>query len=432
MIKTVLSKCAGALAVSVLVSAIGYAQGGMVQIEGTVKMKSDDGKGKPVQGAIIDIYRRDIKGSWKDLKTDKNGHYIRLGMTVQGVFMVVISGPGIKPSYVDNVRPGQNPVVDFEAEPGDGQRLTYEEIVKQVGQMKTQTAQPGAAAPPVMSKEEKAKLEAQQKAQKEEYAKNEELQQGFDAALKHFNTGVELKKNKKPEEALSEFEQASKVDPNKHGALAEVAHRSHAHMAEINSQLGVDLYNQKQKDAAKTHFEAAVASIKRAIEVAGIAKEKEKDKEKAVNADLIVYYDIEAKNVKFLVELFGESKLIDDELKDLDKAEALDGANKKKLEVFKGDLYRSAGNTDSAVAAYKVVLAADPSNLDALFGAGLSLLASEDKAKLQESANYLADFVSKAPASDRRVADAKSTLDALKNDQKVEAEKPAKRGKAKP
>jgi len=40
--------------------------------------------------------------------------------------------------------------------------------------------------------------------------------------------------------------------------------------------------------------------------------------------------------------------------------------------------------------------------------------------------NALAEFVSKAPATDKRVADAKATIDAIKNQFNVEAEKPEK------
>ncbi|HYV07425.1 MAG TPA: hypothetical protein VFB82_22715, partial [Blastocatellia bacterium] len=85
--------------------------------------------------------------------------------------------------------------------------------------------------------------------------------------------------------------------------------------------------------------------------------------------------------------------------------------------------------TDDAVAAYKAVLAADPANIDALYGLGLTLIAGTEKTQIQEGANTLADFVSKAPATDKRVAIVKEALEGVKNAYKVEAEKPARRGK---
>ena len=52
---------------------------------------------------------------------------------------------------------------------------------------------------------------------------------------------------------------------------------------------------------------------------------------------------------------------------------------------------------------------------------------NNDKAKYQEAANYLQQFVEKAPDTEKLKelkADAKAILDELKNQQNVKAEKP--------
>jgi cytochrome c-type biogenesis protein CcmH/NrfG len=102
--------------------------------------------------------------------------------------------------------------------------------------------------------------------------------------------------------------------------------------------------------------------------------------------------------------------------------------------VLKADMLRSAGRTDEAIAAYKQVIAADPTAVDALYGLGLTLIAGTERAQIQEGANTLADFVSKAPATDKRVPIVKDALEGVKNAYKVEAEKPAApaRGRKKP
>jgi cytochrome c-type biogenesis protein CcmH/NrfG len=102
--------------------------------------------------------------------------------------------------------------------------------------------------------------------------------------------------------------------------------------------------------------------------------------------------------------------------------------------VLKADLYRSGGRTDEAVAAYKKVLAADPNYADAIYGLGLSLIGSSERAQIQEGANALAEFLAKAPATDKRVPIVKSSLEELKNGLKIEAEKPAApaKGRKKP
>jgi hypothetical protein len=48
---------------------------------------------------------------------------------------------------------------------------------------------------------------------------------------------------------------------------------------------------------------------------------------------------------------------------------------------------------------------------------------NNDKAKYQEAANYLQQFVDKAPDTDKLKDDAKAILEELKNQQNVKAEK---------
>ena len=186
--------------------------------------------------------------------------------------------------------------------------------------------------------------------------------------------------------------------------------------------MGVDLFNKKQRPEAKTHFEAAVASVKKALAMApGDTAENNPN----LNNDLVIYYNILAKNVGLLVEYYGVADLVDPTVKEIEKAEAIDAANVNKWGVLKADMYRSAGRTNDAVAAYKKVLAADPNNADALYGLGLTLIASTERPQIQEGANALAEFVAKAPPTDKRVPIVKDALEGVKNAYKVEAEKPA-------
>ena len=414
-------KCA---ALAALLSATAFGQAGLTQIEGTVKIKSPDGKLTPVPGAMVDIYRTDIKGHW-DVKTDKAGHYIRLGMSYVGDYVIIASGPGMQPTFVNGVKLSQTSVVDVVAAAGDGSKLTLEQVQASLSG-KGNAPGPGAP-PPKSSSQDKGKAEAADKAAKEQQAKNSELQATFDAGVKHYNAGVELKKANKVQEALSEFEQAAAIDPSKNEAFIELSHKANANAAEADYVIGVDLFNQKKRDDAKPYFEKAVDAINKAITVAPMDK-----KNANVNNDLIVYYDILAKNTKLLVEHYGQANRLDDFSKQIDKAEELDAAHKAKWENIKGDTYRAAGQTDKAVEAYKTVLAMDANNADALYGIGLALVASSDKEQLQLAANYLADFLAKAPA-DKRAGQVKEAVDALKT-MNVEAEKPKARQqhKAKP
>jgi tetratricopeptide (TPR) repeat protein len=424
MFRTSLLRAAGLAAIAALMSTAAFAQVG--QVEGTIRLKQADGSVKPAPGIQIDIYRLDIKGRY-DVKTDKNGHFVRLGLPLQGNYLFVFSGPGAMPTWMNNVRITQMPVVDTTLDAGDGTTLTLEDVQKQLGMQKS-TGAPGAAPPP-KSAADKAKAEAAQKELEAAATEGKELQASFDLAVKHFNEGVKLKTANNYEAALTEFEESTKLDPTKNKNFVEIAHRSNAQVAETNYQLGADKFNKKDRAGAKPHFEKAITSINRAIAVASSATD-----DPTVNNDLIVYYGILEKNARILVENYGEAKLVDDTIKAISKAETLDAANKNKWGVLKADMYRSAGRTDEAVAAYKAVIAADPTAIDALYGLGLTLIASTERPQIQEGANTLADFVAKAPPTDKRVPIVKEALEGVKNAYKVEAEKPAApaRGRRKP
>jgi tetratricopeptide (TPR) repeat protein len=423
MLITILKKAATLVALAALLSVVAGAQ--TSQIEGTVKIKAEDGTLKPVVGALIDIYRTDVKGHW-EVKTDKGGHFIRLGLPLQGTYLFVASGPGMQPYYQNNVRISQTPNLEFVVAPGDGGTLTLEQVQSLIKGGGAAAVQPGPSKP--VSAADKAKAEAEAKEYEAKLKEGKELQASFDAARVHYNTGVEMMKATPPNyaAALTEFEQATSVDPGKHAAMAELAYKANANLAETHYQIGVDMFNKKDKPGAKPHFEAAVAAINKAITTAsGVTSDPN------VNNDLIIYYNILAKNAQLLVEFYG-ANIIDDTIKSFDKAEALDATNKNKWEIAKGRMFQAAGRTDEAVAAYKSVLASEPNNIDALYYMGLTLLASSEREKIQESVNALADFVAKAPATDKRVPDAKSTIEAIKAQFKIEAEKPAKRAGRKP
>ncbi|HZM89305.1 MAG TPA: tetratricopeptide repeat protein [Blastocatellia bacterium] len=425
MFRTRLLRAVGMVVVAGLLSTLVFAQTG--QVEGTIRLKQADGKIVPAPGIQIDIYRTDIKGRY-EVKTDKTGHFVRLGLPLQGTYLFVFSGPGAVPTWMNNVRITQMPVVDTTLDAGDGTVLTLEDVQKQIASQKT--GGPGAAPPPrSMSPADKAKAEAAQKELEAANKEGKELQESFDNAVKHFNEGVKLKTANNYEGALAEFEQSTKLDPSKNKHFVEIAHRSNAQVAETNYQIGADKFNKKDRTGAKPHFESAVAAINRAIAVASAVTD-----DPTVNTDLITYYGILEKNARILVENYGEAKLVDDTVKAIAKAETLDATNKNKWGVLKADMFRSAGRTEEAVAAYKAVIAADPLFVDALYGLGLTLIASTERAQIQEGANTLADFVAKAKPEDKRVPIVKDALEGVKNAYKVEAEKPAApaRGRKKP
>jgi tetratricopeptide (TPR) repeat protein len=415
MYSSIIKRGAGLLVLALILSTAVFAQ--TSAIEGTVKVRAADGTTTPVAGAIVDIYRRDVKGHW-EVKTDKAGHYVRLGMPLTGTYLVVASGPGMQPTWVNGARLGQSPIVDLVANPGDGMRPTLEQVLEWMAQQ----SRGGPSAPAAVSEADRAKAEAAKKDYEAKVKESQALQGNFDQARAHFLKGVELKNANSYQEALAEFAQATNVDPTKHAAFLELAYKANAQIAETHYQMGVELFNQKKRDEAKAHFQKAMEAANKAVEYASTDTANAN-----INNDLVIYYNIVGKNAALLVEHYGMADLVDPTVKTLDKAETIDAANKNKWIILKANMYRFAGRSDDAVAAYKSVLAAEPNNLDAIYNMGLTLLASAEKEKLQEAANALAEFVAKAPADDKRIPEVKSSLEVLKNEFKVEAEKPSRR-----
>lgn len=422
MISRMMKRAVSLCALMLLAATFAHAQ--TAQIEGTVKLKAEDGTEKPVVGAMIDIYRTDIKGQW-DVKTDKAGRYLRLGLPVTGTYLVAVSGPGIQPTWFTNVRLNEKPIVDFNVTPGDGSRLTKEQIQTIIAERK---AGGGSGGQPTVSSADRAKAEAAKKEYEAKVKESQELQLNFDQLRARYNKGIELKNASNYQAALSEFEAAAVADPTKHAAFAELVHKANAQLAEANYQLGVEAFNQGKRDEAKPHFEKAVSAIQKAITVASNPSPSDSSGAAAQGgAELIAYYNILSKNALLLVEHYGAANLIESTGQAFDKVQALDAPNKGKWAAQKADLYRFAGRTEDAAAAYKAILATDPNNVDALYGLGLTLIASTEKAVIQEGTNALADFVSKAPATDKRMPAVKEALEAVKNAYKIEAEKPSRR-----
>jgi tetratricopeptide (TPR) repeat protein len=100
-----------------------------------------------------------------------------------------------------------------------------------------------------------------------------------------------------------------------------------------------------------------------------------------------------------------------------------DPAKKTKARVDVAQMLLDSGASDKAFAEFQKILADDPANVDAMLGAGLALFQSGDKTKFQDAANYLQNFVDKAPETHRLKASAKEALDYLKSAENVKPQK---------
>ncbi|HEU4434689.1 MAG TPA: hypothetical protein VFR51_14995, partial [Pyrinomonadaceae bacterium] len=92
----------------------------------------------------------------------------------------------------------------------------------------------------------------------------------------------------------------------------------------------------------------------------------------------------------------------------------MDPVKKTRAQLDMAQMLMDSGAADKALVEYQAVLATDPGNADANFGAGIALFSQSDKAKYQEAANYLQKFVDVAPDSHPFKDDAKAILTQMK------------------
>jgi len=156
------------LATSLLVlsaSMLASAQTG--QLRGHVTMKQADGTVQPVADAVIDVYRVDIATKAPfSTKTNKKGQFAYAGLTYTGDYVIVASAPGAQAYWQPGVKAGRD--VDYAVDllPGDGKRLTGDEL-------KTLMASSGS------SSSSGGKESAEERAKRAELMKkNEEIAEG--------------------------------------------------------------------------------------------------------------------------------------------------------------------------------------------------------------------------------------------------------------
>src|ERR1043166_2210963 len=88
-----------AAAVVLLCSAVvSFAQ--VEPMRGSVKLVGADGKPTPVAGAVIDVWRTDMKADYHT-KSDKKGDWVFAGLPFVGTYTVSVSAPGAKTPGAD-------------------------------------------------------------------------------------------------------------------------------------------------------------------------------------------------------------------------------------------------------------------------------------------------------------------------------------------
>ncbi len=404
-------------------SLIASAQSG--QLRGHVFLKQADGTKIPAAEAAIDVFRTDISGKYST-KTNKKGEWIFAGLPYSGTYIVAASLSGAQPNWVTGVKAGRETDYVIDLSPGDGRRLSYEELKSSAP--KRGAAEPEAAAQP--SGDDKAKAEEIARKNAEITARNEKATKSNEVVARTFQAGNEALKAKNYDEAIKQFEEGLAADPEQPALLV---NEGRAYTAR-----GVDRYNAAvtSKDeaargsgieSAKADFKAAAAATSKAV---GMIKTQTAPSDPAELArftnNKLAAHTVNAEAYRLFVSKADPSQA-DAGLaafKDYIAVET-DPVKKAKAQLDAAQLLLDAGAVDKAFTEFQAIITAEPDNPDANLGAGLALFASGDKAKYQEAANFLQHYVDVAPETHKFKTDAKAILAELKNTEKVTPEKTA-------
>ncbi len=398
--------------------------------EGKVTLKQADGKEVPVADAVVEFFRTDISGKFQT-KSDKSGNYVHAGLPFGGTFIIAASAPGARPEFITGVRVNQQPANNFALSPGDGTRLTLEQI-------KASMAAPGAGQPAAggggagrESKEAKAQREEAERKNAEILESNKKVEEANVVIARVFKAGNEAFVAKRYDEALTNYDEGLRADPEQAVLYLNKSIVLKSRAVE-NFNAALKAKDTAAKDAAKADFSASADNAEKAVKYYREVVSKRSAGQPAAaggaaspNRDESLNY-LAARSEAYRLALLTSTPVTSDlavtAIQEYVTAET-DPAKKAKAEASLGDALFQGGKIDEAVAAYQKVLASNPNNLEAMFGLGIALAADPSGAKNTEARDLLQKFADKTDAANPRKQEAmdmaKYLDDTIKNPAKA-------------
>ena len=410
-------------------------------VSGRVEMKKADNTTELVSGAMVEVFRTDQKGKFPAAKTGRKGDFAFAGLPLGATFAFSVSGPKLTPRIVPNIRAGAENLVIVVTE-GDGKRLTEDEVRQSF------------AAPPATGKTGEAKTEksagemtAEQKKAQEEYlkkvaeveSKNKKIGESTVVIKRTLEEGSKAFDAKNYDLAIAKFDEGITADPDFAGS-APILLNNKALALTIRA---TNNYNQAIKADAATKASAMV-SVKKDFAEAAAASDKSIEILKTATApDAAIQKNYDDAKFNALINRKEAYRLMVKTGADRNKAkEALvafqeyiaaepDAKKKSDSQLALAEALQDSNDFDQAVIEFEKILVTDAKNVDALAGAGFSLVnvgyINNDKEKLQQGANYLQKFAEVAPDAHKYKDDAKALLDSLKKEQNVAPQKTTKK-----
>jgi len=401
-------------------------------VTGNVLLKKADGTSVPIEGVTVEAFRTDIKGSGPASKTDKRGNFSFAGLQIGSTYVLSFSGPGATPTYYPNVQPGRAAELKIQMEEGDGRKLTPDEVRQLV-------SQPAGATTGEMTEEQKKAQAEFEKKKAEVESNNARIQEEnkiIEASLKEGNDAFTAKNW---DVAVAKYDAGINANPTFAGSAPVLLNNRGAALRER----AVKTYNENVKATDASVKVAAFGKVKADLGEAADGYHKAWTIMKNASATDIADPKVKETQMANAVRgaadtfrLMAQTEQVDETKIALAKemlpeyqTMETDAAKKENSKLILGDLYRVTGDADNAIAEYRKVVEANPENLDALAGLGLSLVnagyINNNKEQLQEGANYLQKFASAAPATHKYKDDATGLIESLKAEQKITPQKVA-------
>jgi tetratricopeptide (TPR) repeat protein len=421
------------LACAVVVLAFSSAAFGQsATIEGTVTHKKADGSTAPLEGATVEAFRSDQKTSAPPVTTGKRGEFVFLALQPGGVYILSISAPGAEPTFLPNVKAGTSGL-KFELKPGDGRRLTPEEV-REAATIAGNSGQ--------MTEEQKKAQAEQEKKRAEVEAKNKQIESETKIIQASLKDGNDAFAAKNWDLAVAKYDEGIAANPtyggsapvlmnNRGAALRERAVATYnANVRSTDAGAKVAAFAKVKADlgeAAETHHKAwTLLKAAPASEITGPVKDAQIATAIRGASDtfrlMALTEQVDDTKLAFAKEILVEYQNVE-----------TDPIKKESSKLILADLYRVSADMDNAVAEYRKVLETSPDNLDGMVGLGLSLVnagfINDNKEQLQEGANMLQKFASAAPDTHKYKKDATEAIEMLKTEQKITPQKvtPARR-----
>jgi tetratricopeptide (TPR) repeat protein len=434
----------GSVAFVLSISLAAFAQNG--QLRGHVTLKQADGTVVPAAEAVVDVFRTDLTTEYH-LKASKRGEFVHAGLPFGGDYIIGVSMPGAQPTYLPGVKVGRDIDYSIEMQPGDGSRLTIAQIKQlQAGSGSSSGGETKESA------EDRAKRAELMKKNEEIKASNAKAESSNSVIQAAFKAGNEALKAKQYDLAISKYDEGLAADPDHPGAPALLTNKTMA----LNSR-AVEKFNAAVKSPDEAARAAAMDSAKKDWAAANESGAKAVAMQKALaaptdaaaagNAKTNLYFALLARAdvAKFYFTKVDPTKA-DEGVVVYEEyiAAEIDPVKKSKAQHDMAQMLFDANDYEKAKPAYEKILAQTPDDAEALKNIGLILYnlgfikeaegkKDEAKASYQLAANYLQQFVDKAPDGPMK-SDAQDILKQMKEQQNVQAEKgstPARR-RAKP